>query len=119
MIHCPKCGKKHDVVEFEAGRNVKCQCGIFLDISLLETVEDFERYFESEEERKKAKEIKDDAQNICQMILDDNCLEVDIEIAKKKLKKKVETLFPNKMTVYEMIYEARFNRLWDQFRNSC
>ena len=117
MIHCPKCGMKHDVVEFESGRRVKCRCGIKLDLSLMETVEDFLRYFESEEERKKAREIQQDAQAVCRMILNENSSPVDIEIAKNLLRGKVEKYFPDKMETYRMIYEARFKRLWDQFRS--
>ena len=109
---------KHDVVHFEGGKRVKCRCGLKLDISLMQTVDDFLRFFQSEEERKKAKEIQQDAQSICQMILDDECSSVDIEIAKDKLKEKVLQLFPDKMETYRMIYEARFKRLWDQFRSS-
>ena len=109
---------KHDVVEFEAGQRIKCRCGLKLDLSLMETVEDFLRYFESEEERKKAREIQQDAQAICQMILDEQCQAIDVEIAKENLKEKVRRYFPDKIQVYEMIYEARFRRLWDQFRTS-
>ena len=108
---------KHDVVEFEAGRRIKCRCGLKLDLSQMETVEDFLRYFESEEERKKAKEIQEDAQIICQMILDERCPAVDIEIAKNNLREKVSQFFPDKIETYRMIYEARFSRLWDQFRS--
>ncbi len=109
---------RHDVTEFEAGRRVKCRCGLKLDLSLISTVEDFLRYFESEEERKKAREIQQDAQDICRMILDETIAEVDIEIAKDELKKKVEGYFPDKMETYSMIYEARFKRFWDQFRSN-
>lgn len=117
-IRCPKCGFKHDVVSFEGGRRVKCRCGLKLDLSLMDTVEDFLRYFESESERKKAREIQEEAQGICRMILDETCPAVDIEIAKEKLVEKVHRLFPDKMDAYRMIYEARFKRLWDQFRNA-
>jgi DNA-binding transcriptional regulator GbsR (MarR family) len=116
-IHCPHCGTTHDVVEFEAGHKIKCRCGQELDLSLYETVDDFLRYFENEEEREKAKEIQQDAQVICQMILNENCPEVDIEIAKEKLREKVKGLFPDLMDTYRMIYEARFKRLWEQFRS--
>lgn len=109
---------KHDVVEFESGRRIKCRCGLKLDLSLMNTVEDFLRYFESEEERKKAREIQRDAEVICQMILDEGCPAVDIEIEKTKLREKAERLFPDKMELYRMIYEARFKRLWGQFRIS-
>ena len=116
MIICPKCGFKHDVTEFQGNRRVKCRCGLKIDISMMNTAEDFLRYFESEDERKKALEIQEDAQAICQMVLDENCPKVDIEIAKEKLREKVALYFPDKLDTYRIIYEARFNRLWDQFR---
>lgn len=83
---------------------------------MMETVDDFLRYFESEDERRKAASIQHGAEAICHMILDENCPEVDIEIAKEKLKERVRQLFPDKMATYEMIYESRFKRLWEQFR---
>ena len=115
-IHCPGCGAEHDVVEFEDGRSIVCRCGRKLDLLLMETVQDFARFFESEEEREKAKTVQDEAQQICRMILNEDTAEVDIEIAKQKLKEKVEKLFPGSLETYRMIYEARFQRLWDQFR---
>ncbi|MCB9799894.1 MAG: hypothetical protein H6757_03965 [Candidatus Omnitrophica bacterium] len=115
-VHCPKCQKIYNMTEFHGGRQVRCACGQMLDGSLYETVEDFLQYFEDEGEREAAREIQQDAQEICGMILDERCADVDIEIAKTSLKEKVEKLFPDKMQTYEMIYEARFKRLWEQFR---
>ena len=68
------------------------------------------------EEREKAQEIQEGASRICQMILDESCPAIDIEIAKSKLREHAAELFPDKMPLYEMIYEARFRRLWEQFR---
>ena len=116
-IRCPKCGFLHDVAKLEEGKKLKCRCGFKINMSLIETAEDFLRYCEGADERKKAKEIQQDAQVICQMILDEGCQAVDIEIAKSKLEEKVKTFFPDKMETYRMIYEARFERLWDQFRS--
>jgi len=115
-IHCPHCGKEHDVALFQYSRKLRCSCGRELDLSLIETFADFERYFESMEERERAAELQQAASLICQMILDESCPEVDIEIAKQKLRERVARLFPGKMNLYEMIYEARFRRLWEQFR---
>lgn len=116
-IQCPKCGKRHTVTEFRGGDPLRCPCGFVLEISMLNTVEDFLRYFASEEERKKANVIQQEAQTVCRMILDDSFPDVDIEIAMNNLKEKVRKLFPDKMQTYRMIYEARFQRLWAQFRN--
>ena len=116
-LRCPGCGKQHDVLELEAAQNIICSCGRELDLSLMSSIEDFLRYFENEEEREKALTIQEDAQAICQMILNDDCPEVDIEIEKKKLLEKVKNLFPDKVLTYQLIYESRFKRLWDQFRS--
>jgi len=117
-VHCPRCGREYDVVLFEGDEKIKCKCGESIGVSGMETVEDFLRFFESEEERKNAREIQSDAQEICRMILDEERDPVDIEIAKARLKEKVTQLFPSKLNTYEMIYESRFRRLWEQFRQS-
>ena len=116
-IHCPKCGTPYDILQFEGGRDLTCGCGQKLHWALFETVEDFLRFFENEEEREAARVIQKDAELICRMILDETFPDVDIEIAKENLKEKVRKLFPDKMETYRMIYEARFKRLWDQFRS--
>lgn len=115
-IRCPKCGARHDVLELEETGQSHCACGQKLDLSLLGNVEDFLRYFENEEERRKAEAIREDAGLICRMILNEGFPDVDIEIAMENLKEKVRKLFPAKLETYRMIYEARFKRLWDQFR---
>lgn len=117
-IHCPKCGHAYDVVSFEGGKRLQCKCGFWLDMSLVETVEDFVRYFENEEEKERALKIQREAQEICQMILDERAQNVDIEIRIQNLEEEVTRLFPDKINIYKMIYEARFNRLWEQFRRS-
>lgn len=116
-VRCPGCGRHHDVTEFEGDRKIRCACGRELDVFQLETVEDFLRFFESETERVKALEIQKDAEEICRMILDERCPDVDISIAEENLRQKVTEFFPEKMETYRMIYEARFTRLKEQFRN--
>ncbi len=115
-IRCPACGQEYDVALFQFDRKIRCHCGKELELSLIETIQDFERYLQSVEEKEKALEIQRAASRICQMILDDTCADVDIEIAKAKLRERVGEIFPDKLSLYEMIYEARFNRLWEQFR---
>ena len=115
-IRCPQCGKEYDVALFQFERKIQCHCGRRLSLSLIETIQDFERYLESVEEKEKAQEIQEGAGRICQMILDESCPDVDIEIAKAGLRERAARLFPDKLSLYEMIYEARFKRLWEQFR---
>lgn len=115
-IRCPHCGKQYDVTAFLDGKEISCSCGQLLHLSDLNTVEDFLRFFESEEERKKAGDLSREAEAICQMILNERMADVDIRIAMENLKQKAATIFPDRIGTYEMIYEARFNRLWEQFR---
>ncbi len=115
-IRCPACGREYDAALFQFEPKIRCKCGKVLGLSMIESIEDFERYLESVEEKEKAREIQEEATRICQMILDESCAKVDIEIAKGKLKHRVAELFPDKVELYEMIYESRFERLWEQFR---
>jgi len=56
------------------------------------------------------------AERVCFLILLSDYPEVDIEIAKQGVRDLAEELFPDRMDLYEMIYESRFRRLWDQWR---
>jgi hypothetical protein len=42
--------------------------------------------------------------------------ESEIESARIALRGEAERLFPGKAQLYEIIYESRFCRLWEQFR---
>ena len=56
------------------------------------------------------------AERVCVLILLSDYPEVDIEIAKQGVRDLAEELFPDRMDLYEMIYESRFRRLWEQWR---
>jgi len=56
------------------------------------------------------------ADHVCSLILISDYPEIDIEIEKSKVRERCEELYPNSMELYEMIYESRFNRLQEQFR---
>lgn len=84
---------------------------------MFQMVDDFLSFCESEEEKAKVNEIQADAQQICRMILSEDFSLPDVEIAQEKLRDKVSRLFPDKLETYRMIFEARFHRLWEQFRS--
>jgi hypothetical protein len=56
------------------------------------------------------------ASRVCQLILREDYPEVDIEIAKEHVRELARELYPDRMHLYEMIYESRFRRLWSQWR---
>lgn len=60
--------------------------------------------------------IKTMADRVCRHILSSDYPGIDIEIEKGHLRDKVTELFPDRIELYEMIYESRFTRLWQQFR---
>jgi hypothetical protein len=41
---------------------------------------------------------------------------IDIQIEKNKVRERCLELYPDKEQLYDMIYESRFQRLWEQFR---
>ncbi len=56
------------------------------------------------------------ADRVCSLILSSDLPAIDIEIEKNKVRERCLELYPNREEFYEMIYESRFQRLWDQFR---
>lgn len=56
------------------------------------------------------------ADRVCVMILSSDLPAIDIEIEKNKVRQRCLELYPDREELYEMIYESRFQRLWEQFR---
>ncbi len=72
--------------------------------------------FSEEMKRERMRELQRMAERVCVLILCSDYPEIDIEIERSKVRERCEELFPDRMELYEMIYESRFNRLWEQFR---
>ncbi len=56
------------------------------------------------------------ADRICEMIISGEVAQVDIEIQQEALRQAVGVAFPDKQHLYDLVYESRFRRLWQQFR---
>jgi hypothetical protein len=56
------------------------------------------------------------ADYVCQLILSSDSADVDIAIARSRLRDQCESLYPDRLDLFDQIYESRFDRLWDQFR---
>ena len=78
----------------------------------------FEEIVQDVKDRQRVEEIQKEADKICVNILNGMYEEVDFKIAQEKLREKCEKYFPGKGHVFTMIYESRFQRLWEQFRKS-
>jgi len=53
---------------------------------------------------------------LCVLIVTSECSDREIEIERLHLRIQAATLFPEKLLLYEMVYESRFDRLFEQFR---
>jgi hypothetical protein len=61
-------------------------------------------------------ELQRMADRVCVLILSSDLPAIDIEIEKNKVRERCLELYPDREQLYEMVYESRFQRLWDQFR---
>ncbi len=61
--------------------------------------------------------LKRGADRICVLILSTDLPEVDILIERERLRRLCAQLFPDREDLFEMVYESRFDRLWEQFRD--
>jgi hypothetical protein len=68
--------------------------------------------------RKDQTVLSESADRLCRMILSTDWPDVDVSIARSNLRELAEALFPDRMELYDMIYESRFDRLWEQFRDA-
>ena len=58
------------------------------------------------------------ANRICEMIVSGDVPQIDIEIQQTALREAVARTFPDKQALYQLLYESRFRRLWQQFRHT-
>ena len=75
---------------------------------------------ESRNRANRSIEISSDFQRhvsrFCFLIVASECSDREIDIERLRLRVQVATLFPEKMPLYDMVYESRFRRIRQQFR---
>ncbi len=138
---CPKCGAEFDASLFVFGISFRCDCGEVVgpghsttaepqgggsrdpagpeadgeDDLLATFISAVEKAGEREEEDLRT--LQRAADRIAFLIVATEYPRVDIDIERRKLRELCGALFPHSMDLFEMIYEARFRRLWRQFRS--
>ncbi|TNF53472.1 hypothetical protein EP227_05880 [bacterium] len=113
-IRCPDCNREYDVTLFEFEKTFQCVCGHLVTLQHREMSGVF-RYARIKEDTKVA-EIRNRADKIASLIVSTDYPLIDIEIEKQKFKERIQELFPDKIYLYTLIYESRFRRLEEQFR---
>lgn len=68
------------------------------------------------DEDERVRSLQRQADRICEMIVSGELEEIDLEIQQAKLRDVVARWFPDKQGLYQLLYESRFRRLWQQFR---
>jgi hypothetical protein len=69
------------------------------------------------EENEKLATFQRKADKIAFLIVASDYERIDVEIEKGELREECARVFPDKLDLYDMIYESRFRRLWEQFRD--
>lgn len=69
-----------------------------------------------EEERERMRALARLADRVCQHILDENYSPGDIAVERSQLRDQALRWFPGCGNLFDMIYGARFDRLWSQWR---
>ena len=111
-IICPSCGAEFDVTLFAFGNTVRCDCGAI--VSALEPHR--ARPPEDREARRFTDEIARGSDRIASLILYGDTPLVDVRIAIERLRDRAEELFPGRGWLFSAVYEARFDRLIEQWR---
>ncbi len=114
-IRCSYCNREYDVTLFEYNRSISCACGNTVSLKHEKIVD--EALISRRSEDRKVAEIRKMADRISSLIVSTDYPMIDIEIEKQKLQHRISELFPDKTELYNLIYEPRFNRLKEQFRN--
>ena len=112
-VICPNCGSEYDIALFQFGHTVRCECGHLVDAAR-------PRRTTVAGERAEARargdigDLRRRADRITSMILHSDVPSVDIEIARNELREYVRQSFPDRVDLFEMVYEARWRRLAEQ-----
>jgi hypothetical protein len=126
-VVCPRCNRQYDITLFQFGRRVVCECGEVIQRDAFIRAGRDERKGRMTPEqvaaekaiaRQRMTRLRRAVDRVCTLILIADYPEIDIEIEKGKVRELAEELFPGRMDLFEMIYESRFRRLWEQFRSS-
>jgi hypothetical protein len=66
--------------------------------------------------RARLRELQRLCDDVCARIVATDLPEVDVQIAIAAVREFAEQHFPERLDLFEMVYEARFERLWQQCR---
>ena len=113
-VRCSYCSREYDITLFEFDRSITCVCGKTVTFKHEQMTD--KALMARRSEDRKVREIQSKADRISSLIVGSDYPMIDIEIEKQKLRKRISEIFPDKIDLYDLIYEPRFRRLTEQFR---
>ncbi|MBI3724863.1 hypothetical protein HY251_13045 [bacterium] len=105
-VYCPRCERQYPRSLLEVGRTLLCACGATIGAAPSRV-----------DRRRDQLLLGERADRLCRMILSSDTDDVEVALERNRVRELAESLFPDRMDLYEMIYESRFDRLWQQFRS--
>ena len=114
LVQCPRCGASYARVFLDADSRPRCRCGEPLRQLGVEPQFVDRESFVGEENR--LGELQRAADRVSFLIVATDCPRVDIDIQRAELRRRCMRLFPDRMDLFDLVYESRFRRLWEQFR---
>ena len=112
-VICISCGREFDSTLFDLDRWVLCDCGTPVSRNLPRKASVSEDLG-----RERMRQLARLADRVCLHILDRNYPDVDIAVERSQLRDQALEWFPDCEELFEMVYEARFRRLWEQLREA-
>jgi hypothetical protein len=116
---CPQCGIEYDATLFQFGIPFRCACGAIVRPEHSQAAtEESAKADAARREEEVYREFQRAADRIAFLIVATDYPQVDVEIERRNLRRLCRRIYPDRGELFEMIYEARFRRLWSQFRTS-
>ncbi|MCG2712227.1 MAG: hypothetical protein L6416_07900 [Candidatus Omnitrophica bacterium] len=120
-IKCPKCKKIYELSAFDAQESLFCVCGQSLGVEqedVMKSLNEICTQYKLKLEEGKVVQIRKMADSIVSLIMNIDYSRDYVKIQKNKLRDLILEISPDKVHLYGLIYEPRFERLWKKFRES-
>ncbi|HZL84719.1 MAG TPA: hypothetical protein VFD07_05005 [Candidatus Krumholzibacteria bacterium] len=117
LVSCRECGRSYARFLLPDA-DARCRCGAAL-ASPPPSLAPESSPVESEalhREEAALQELRRLADRVSFLIVATDMPRVDVDIHRIELRRRCQELFPDKMDVFDLVYESRFARLWQQFR---
>ncbi len=117
LVTCRECGRSYACILLP-DTDARCRCGAALEPRMPSAIPENASGEADALHREEAalQELRRLADRVSFLIVATDMPRVDVDIHRIELRRRCQELFPDKMDVFDLVYESRFARLWQQFR---